>query len=139
MAKKKEKTVSTNERKFVELYIKTGNKTQAYLEVYGGDRKTASTSGSRMLARPHVKAYYDELMDKATSEAVASASEVLEFWTNVMREPGVNMKYRLEASAHLGKYHSLDKPKTETEEEQDIVELIFSDELEELMAQNATE
>lgn len=72
---------------FADEYIKTLNATESYYVAYGRKLKetTANSNGSRLLRDAKIKAYIDSQIEKAKSERVADAKEVLEYLTSVMR------------------------------------------------------
>lgn len=79
------------EERFVAEYIRTGNMTEAArLAGYEGD-------GSKILNKPNVQARIKRVMRKLQKQTVASAEEVMNYFTSVMRGE-VNDQFGLEAS-----------------------------------------
>lgn len=74
------------QRKFCEQFAITGDQTKSYLEA-GYKCKNASANGnaSRLLQKPKVKRYLKKLLEEAKTSKVAELTEVLEFFTSVMR------------------------------------------------------
>ena len=71
-------------RLFCEFYVASGNATEAAIKA-GYKEKNARKIGSENLTKTDIKAYVKELMDKAESERIASAEEVLQNLTAMMR------------------------------------------------------
>ena len=79
------------EERFVAEYIRTGNMTEAArLAGYEVD-------GSKILNKPNVQARIKRVMRKLQKQTVASAEEVMNYFTSVMRGE-VNDQFGLEAS-----------------------------------------
>ena len=73
-------------KKFCDEYIRTGNKTEAYLSAYAKQkRSSAESNAGKLLGQYAVKKYLEERMAQLETEAIASASEVLEYLTSVLR------------------------------------------------------
>ena len=73
-------------KKFCDEYIRTGNKTEAYLSAYAKQKRTSAESNAgKLLGQYAVKKYLEERMAQLEAETVASASEVLEYLTSVLR------------------------------------------------------
>ena len=72
---------------FADEYLIDLNATRAYKAAYPKVKKdtVASANGSRMLGNAKVKAYIDEQLDKLHSERSATANEVIEYLTSVLR------------------------------------------------------
>lgn len=72
---------------FADEYLIDLNATRAYKAAYPNVKKdtVASANGSRMLGNAKVKAYIDEQLDKLHSERSATANEVIEYLTSVLR------------------------------------------------------
>lgn len=69
---------------FYENYLATNNITQSAIDA-GYSAKTASQQGSRMLSSIKGQTYIAERMAELDEEKVATANEVLEYLTSVMR------------------------------------------------------
>ena len=96
-----------NERqeKFCLNYAKCGNAVKAYTDA-GYDIKSeagARASSSKLLTNPNIKKKLEELSQKAESKAIASITEIKEFWTEVLQSDEQEMNYRLKASEMLVK------------------------------------
>lgn len=86
MGRKRKKPDYLSEREFncIEIYLKCGNKTQAGIEA-GFNPKTACTQAARVINGPKGKKYLAERMKQIDDEKIASANEVMEYLTRVMR------------------------------------------------------
>lgn len=75
-----------NDREFacLELFIKYGEKKRAGVEA-GYSPKTACTQATRLINSKKGKRYLDERMMSVDNEKIASADEVMEYLTRVMR------------------------------------------------------
>jgi phage terminase small subunit len=79
--------VTEKQRIFADEYLIDLNATRAYKAAYPKVKKdsVAAQAGSRMLRNVKVKAYIDEQLEKLHSERTATAGEVLEYLTSVLR------------------------------------------------------
>jgi phage terminase small subunit len=79
--------VTDRQRKFADEYIIDCNATRAYKAAYPNVRKdtVARANGSRLLANADIKTYIDDRLEKISDEKIASAVEVMEYLTSVMR------------------------------------------------------
>lgn len=86
MGRKRKKPDYLSEREFncIEIYLKCGNKTQAGIEA-GFNPKTACTQAARVINGPKGKKYLAERMQQIDNEKIASADEVMQYLTRVMR------------------------------------------------------
>lgn len=121
-------TLTKKERIFADEYIKTTNATQSAIKA-GYAENSASVTGSKMLRKPKVRQYIDEVMDKRSKNTIATADEVLQYLSRVMNGEekdafglDVSVADRTKAAELLGKRHMLftDKVKLDAEIEIDI-------------------
>ena len=121
-------TLTEKERIFADEYIKTTNATQSAIKA-GYAENSASVTGSKMLRKPKVRQYIDEVMNERSKNTIATADEVLEYLTRVMCGEekdafglDVSVADRTKAAELLGKRHMLftDKVKLDAEIEIDI-------------------
>ena len=70
--------------RFCEEYIIDHNATQAAIRA-GYSPKTAGVQACELLKNPNIQEKIQELSEKVTTSAIASAEEVLEHFTKVMR------------------------------------------------------
>ncbi len=75
-----------NERQkaFADYYIECGNATEAAKRA-GYSEKTAYSIGQRLLKNVEVSAYVESRLKELAAARVASADEVMQFYTSVMR------------------------------------------------------
>lgn len=69
---------------FCDYYIEYGDATKAALAA-GYSEKTAYSIGSENLRKPELSAYIKKRLDEEREKRVASADEVMAFFTGVMR------------------------------------------------------
>ena len=72
------------QKAFCDYYIETLNATEAARRA-GYSEKTAKEIGCENLTKPNIQAYIQERMKQMDKERIASAEEVLEYLTRVMR------------------------------------------------------
>ena len=89
-------TLTPKQKKFCDYYIETGNASEAARRA-GYSEKTARTIGQQNLAKRAIKDYISERMKNQDRERVASADEVIAFYTAVMRGE-VKDQFGIEAS-----------------------------------------
>lgn len=120
--------LTKKERIFADEYVKTTNGTQSAITA-GYSEKTASVTGSKMLRKPKVRQYIDAIMSERSKDTIATADEVLEYLTRVVRGEekdafglDVSVADKTKAAELLGKRHMLftDKVKLSAEVEIDI-------------------
>lgn len=115
--------ISAKHKRFVNLYLKSFNGTQAAIEV-GYAPKGAGSRANEILKRPEVKAYMKERLENQDARIVADADECLAFLSAVLRgevkdafDLDPSLADRLKAAdALLKRYASVadNKPKTLT-------------------------
>ena len=129
--------LNVRQKAFCEYYVVSGNATDAATKA-GYSERTAKSIGQRLLTFVDIKKYIDELMQKLESERIASAEEVLQNLTAMMRgeiqeevvvvegegdgvssarviKKQVSAKERIKAAELLGKRHALFTDKTKIE------------------------
>lgn len=78
--------LNPKQRAYCDLYLELGNQTQAYKRAYKIENDgTARTQASILMKKPNIKAYIEYRMEQFSKEKIASAEELLTFWTDVMR------------------------------------------------------
>lgn len=79
--------MTDKQRKFCDEYLIDLNATRAYKSAYPHVKSEgAATSGaSRLLRNVKVKTYIDEQLEKISSEKIATAEEVMQYLTSVLR------------------------------------------------------
>lgn len=121
--------LSLKQQRFCEYYIELGNATEAAKRA-GYSEKTSYSQGQRMLKNVETQKYIEELTQRSKTARIASADEVLEFFSGVMRNVGEATKNRLKAAENLAKRFGLDKGVDGGKEESDgqpVFEFVFKD------------
>ena len=84
MTKKGELT--EKQKLFAEEYLKDLNAARAYKEIYKVKKdETAKVNGCRLLTNANLQTYIKGLIDNIHSEKIATAEEVMEYLTKVLR------------------------------------------------------
>ena len=109
--RKEARAVTDKQKRFCDEYLIDANATRAYKVAYPNIKsdEAASVCASKLLRNAKVKNYIDEQLEKVSSSKVASAEEVLEFLTSVMRNDAESVKNRIKAGELMGKRHGLFK------------------------------
>lgn len=91
--------MTDRQRKFADEYLIDCNATRAYKAAYPNVKNdtVASANGSRLLGNASVKNYIEEKMNEVSSEKIASATEVMEYLTSVMRSESKGAEIVIEA------------------------------------------
>lgn len=131
------KDVTTKQKRFADEYLIDSNATQAAIRA-GYSKKTAYSIGVENLSKPEIRAYIDERLSEISSANIASATEVMEYLTSVLRgesraevtvvegcgegcssarniEKAPDEKERLKAAELLGKRYGLYTDKVDVE------------------------
>ena len=82
--KPEDRPLTQKELSFCQLYL-AGNSGAKSVRDAGYNCKHAAVQASQLLKKPNIARYIIEQRQKARTEAVASAEEVMEFLTKVMR------------------------------------------------------
>ncbi len=88
--------LTPKQKAFADAYIETGNQTEAARRA-GYSEKCAYSIGNENLSKPEVSAYIKERMAELEAQRVASADEVMRFFSSVMRGE-VKDQFGLDAS-----------------------------------------
>ena len=76
--------MTDKQKRFCDEYLIDCNATQAAIRA-GYSEKTAYSIGDENLKKPELKNYIDERMAELASEKVATADEVIQYLTSVLR------------------------------------------------------
>lgn len=76
--------MNARQKRFCDEYLIDCNATQAAIRA-GYSPKTAKNIGNENLTKPNLKAYIDEQLEILHSEKIATADEVLQYLTSIMR------------------------------------------------------
>lgn len=119
--------LTPKQKKFCDYYIETGNASEAARRA-GYSEKTARTIGQQNLAKRAIKNYISERMKNQDRERVASADEVIAFYTAVMRgevkdQFGIeaSLSDRLKAGENLMRRYDKIAPVEKTEENSGVI------------------
>lgn len=122
--------MSEKQKAFSDYFIETLNETEAAKRA-GYSEKTARSIGSENLTKPYIKEYIDLRLAQMEEKRVASASEVLEYLTRVMRgeekdqfDMDASLQDRTKAAELLGKRYRLFIDKQEIEAKMEPVTII---------------
>lgn len=124
--------LSDRQRKFCELYVKTGNATQSYMDSYPQkDRVCACSSANQLLNQTKIKEYIEILTTRELNDRIADLDECLEILTTFMRDKNASKAERTKAIdlrlKTLGAY--IDKKQIDVNDSIDIkVSLVEEDE-----------
>lgn len=88
--------MTPKQKAFAEYYLESGNASEAARKA-GYSKKTAYSIGTENLQKPEISRYIKERMAAQDAARVASADEVLRFYTSVMRGD-VSDQFGLEAA-----------------------------------------
>lgn len=78
--------LTPNEQMFITEFIKTGNLQHAARVSFPGKAPaTAQTIANRLMKQPNIKAEIKRVMDELRKETIATADEVMTYFTGVMR------------------------------------------------------
>ena len=99
--------MNVKQQKFCDYYLQSGNATEAAKKA-GYSERTARAIGAENLTKLDIQKYLAEHAQRASNARIADANEVLEFWSNTMRNSELASKDRLKASELLGKVLLID-------------------------------
>jgi len=91
---------TARQRKFVRFF--EGNPTEAAVKA-GFKRALARSIGAEMLKNPDIVKAIQERVRPIEEADIATREDRQRFWTRIMKDEKVEMKYRLKASELLGK------------------------------------
>lgn len=98
--------MTPKQQAFCDYYIASGNATEAAIKS-GYSPKTARSVGSENLTKPDIKKYIAEHMQKAQKSRIATAEEILEYLSGVVRNTEETTRERTKAAELLGKRYAL--------------------------------
>lgn len=76
--------LTEKQRRFVDYYVETGNKTEAAKKA-GYSEKTAASIGDENLRKPAIKAAIDARLRELEDKRIAKADEIMQFLTSTLR------------------------------------------------------
>lgn len=132
---------------FCNEYIINLNATQSYLKAYPkASYNTAKTEGCKLLTKPYIQKYIQDRLDSKEKDSIADATEVLEYFTRVLRGEekdtlgfDASIKDRNKAGELLAKRYALfeDKAKDEARPMPKIeIEVVDNSDLEAVLYEN---
>lgn len=78
--------LTPNEARFIDEYIKTSNKRQAYLIAYpNSNPSSAAQLAQRVFNKDYISTEIKFRLEKLKSESIADADEIMQYFTSVMR------------------------------------------------------
>ena len=105
--------LTPKQQAFAEYYLQCGNASEA-ARLAGYSKRTAGSIGDENLTKPAIRQYIQEHMEVASGERIATADEVMEYFTRVMRGEekdafglDVSISDRNKAAEALGKRYGL--------------------------------
>ena len=98
--------MTPKQKAFCEFYIASLNATEAAIKA-GYSKKTARKIGHENLTKLDIQKYINERLTSAQNQRVATAQEVLEYLTSVVRSPKEATKDRIKAATLLGERYSV--------------------------------
>lgn len=72
------------EAKFIDVYVATGNASQAVAEA-GYKVKALAQQGQKLLNKPYITEEINYRLELAKNESIADATEIMQYFTDVMR------------------------------------------------------
>lgn len=90
--------LTPKEAKFIDEYVRTSNGKQAVEEAgYSGKPSTFAQVAYRLLSKDYIAEEINYRLEKAKNESIADATEIMQYFTDVMRGK-INDQFGLEAS-----------------------------------------
>ena len=90
--------LTSQEAKFIEVYVSGSTQTQAYREAYGEtDSKQMAAGARKVIRKPYIIEEIRCRMQSAKDESIANLTEIMQYYTNVMRGD-IKDAFGLEAS-----------------------------------------
>ena len=134
--------LTEKQKRFCDEYLISLNATQAAIKA-GYSKKTARTMGAENLAKPNVKGYIDERLEKIKDKKIADIDEIMQGLTSIFRnevkeeiplmcgdgvqeltKKEVSIKDRIKAGELLGKRYGMFTDRVQVE---DTVPIIIDD------------
>jgi phage terminase small subunit len=120
--------MTIKQKRFCDEYIISQNTKDAAIKA-GYRKSTARTKACYFTKIPKIKEYIEQKLEELKNPNIASAAEVLETLTAIMRDEEENTRDRLTAAEKLAKKYSLF---TENLENNGKIEVTLSEELDKL-------
>ncbi|MGL5904790.1 MAG: terminase small subunit [Cetobacterium sp.] len=94
--------LTPKQKAFADFYIQTGNATESAKKA-GYKESNAAGIGCENLIKPHIKEYIDSRMKQIANSRIATAEEILEFYTSLLRNEENPLDSRLRSAENLAK------------------------------------
>ena len=98
--------LNEKQKAFCEYYAACFNATEAAKKA-GYSAKTAYSHGQRLLKNVEIQKYLNSIQNRARANRIASADEILEYLSEVIRNPEEATRERTKAAELLGKRYAL--------------------------------
>lgn len=122
--------LTPKQKAFADYYIECGNAAEAYRKAGYKNYKSAAVEASKALNNPKVSQYIEERQKQIEDSRIASAAEIMQYFTSVMRgevkdQFGLDapLAERTKAAVELAKRKVDVVQKTDTRKEAVIIEL----------------
>lgn len=119
--------LTPKQQAFCDNYIVSHNATGAATKA-GYSKKTAYSQGQRLLKNVEIKKYLKSNAKEVHSNKIATATEILEFLTDTVRNSDNGLKDRLKAAQMLGEhlqlYKDADQSKNIADSNNVIIEIV---------------
>lgn len=120
--------MTPKQKAFCDYYIASGNATES-AEKAGYSPKTAYAIGAENLKKLEIQNYIKEHTQTQDKERIATAQEVLEFYSNILRDESEPTKNRIRAAENLSKRFGIDRPAIDDKAENSgaVVNIVIAD------------
>ena len=86
MSSEQSQKLTLKQKAFCDYYIESNNATESYKKAYScKSSRTAEVNGCKLLRNTNIEYYINQRIKKIENNRIASATEVLEYLTRVMR------------------------------------------------------
>ena len=123
-------SLTPKQKAFADYYIECGNAAEAYRKAGYKNYKSAAVEASKALNNPKISQYIEERQKQIEDSRIASAAEIMQYFTSVMRgevkdQFGLDapLAERTKAAVELAKRKVDVAQKTDTRKEAVIIEL----------------
>lgn len=116
--------LTPKQQAFCDNYIVSHNATDAATRA-GYSAKTAYSQGQRLLKHVEIKKYLENNAKQAHTSKIATATEILEFLTDTVRNKDNGLKDRLKAAQMLGEHFALYKDGKSDEVDKESITVVF--------------
>lgn len=103
----KELKLSPKEQTFVLTYLSNGFVATDAALAAGYKRTTARQQGHQLLKKKKIKEFIAKKIEELNKEKIAQVQDILEFWTEIMKDKQEFTTNRLKSSEYLAKYYQL--------------------------------